>query len=57
MLFGGLETGNLEVRRAADGSHTLRGRFPYGHLPSCRTVGGPADRARKSLRLARSHTG
>ena len=48
MLFGGLETGSLEVRRAADGSQTLRGRFPYGQ-PAVLSDGGRNGRPRKEI--------
>lgn len=48
MLFGGLDSGGLEIRRAADGSHRLRGRFPY-NKPAVLSDGGRTGRPRKEV--------
>lgn len=48
MLFGGLDTGDLELRRSADGSHRLRGRFPYGRA-AVLSDGGRTGRPRKEV--------
>jgi HK97 family phage prohead protease len=53
MLFGGLDAGGLELRRAADGSHRLRGRFPYGR-PAVLSDGGRTGRPRKEVIAARA---
>ncbi len=59
MLFGGTADG-LELRRAGDGSATLRGRFPYGEptelAPGRREVFGPrALEARDDVHLLSQH--
>lgn len=48
MLYGGHDIGGLEVRRAADGSHRLRGRFPYGK-PAVLSDGGRTGKPRKEV--------
>lgn len=48
MLFGGHDIGGLEIRRAADGSHRLRGRFPY-NKPAVLSDGGRTGRPRKEV--------
>jgi HK97 family phage prohead protease len=48
MLHGGLEQGGLEVRRSADGSHRLRGTFPYGKA-AVLSDGGRIGRPRKEV--------
>lgn len=47
MLFG-FESGGLELRRSADGSHRLHGRFPYGK-PAVLSDGGRTGRPRKEV--------
>jgi HK97 family phage prohead protease len=46
MLFGAHDSGDLEVRRSADGSVRLRGRFPYGKT-AVLSDGGRNGRPRK----------
>jgi HK97 family phage prohead protease len=53
MLFGGLDCGGLELRRAVDGSHRLRGRFPYGK-PAVLSDGGRTGRPRKEVIASRA---
>lgn len=48
MLYGGHDSGGLEVRRAADGSHRLRGRFPY-NKPAVLSDGGRTGKPRKEV--------
>lgn len=48
MLYGGHDTGGLEIRRAADGSHRLRGRFPY-NKPAVLSDGGRTGKPRKEV--------
>lgn len=48
MLYGGHDIGGLEIRRAADGSHRLRGKFPYGK-PAVLSDGGRTGRPRKEI--------
>lgn len=47
MLWGALG-GGLELRRAGDGSHRLRGRFPYGKA-AVLSDGGRTGRPRKEV--------
>jgi HK97 family phage prohead protease len=53
MLFGGLDSGGLELRRARDGSHRLHGRFPYGKA-AVLSDGGRTGRPRKEIVAARA---
>lgn len=47
MLWGGFN-GGLELRRSGDGSHRLRGTFPYGK-PAVLSDGGRTGRPRKEV--------
>lgn len=46
MLWGGVESGGLELRRADDGSVTIEGRFPY-ESTAVLSDGGRVGRPRK----------
>lgn len=47
-MLWGLHAGDLELRRAGDGSHRLRGRFPYG-VPAVLSDGGRTGRPQKEI--------
>lgn len=53
MLFGGTDGGALEVRRAADGSTRLHGRFPYNSR-AVLSDGGRTGRPRKETFASRA---
>jgi HK97 family phage prohead protease len=52
LLWAGAD-GGFELRAAGDGSHQLRGRFPYGK-PAVLTDGGRAGRPRKEIVASRA---